>query len=301
MVTKFTKEKDKDREKTSPSGSSDSSESGKTEKPEAARRDKDKSSDVEEVPSAKESKRRERQERRDRKERCEREERRARSEPRKERREREERRDRSRSHRKQRRGRSPELRAEPADNRKPAHPKGAPKDRGGSKEGSKSKERCPICWQPVSVHQSGKDQHMWSNLVCLTWQMHAAQKPHQKDWSLAKRQAQELKEHRMKKTAEPGAVLVSQATRQAAQKAQDSAAAFLRGKSMASREERTRSGSCSPAKRPTRKFRHAYRHYKTKHQRARSLKRPREEVVRHLGFAATTGVKSEATCSLDST
>ena len=247
MVTKFTKEKDKDGEKTSPSGSSDSSESGKTEPPEPARRDK--SSEVEEVPTGKESKRREREERRDRSKRREREERRARSEPRKERR------DRSRSHRKQRRGRSPELRAEPADNRKPAHPKGAPKDRAGSgsKEGSKSKERCPICWQPVSVHQSGKDQHMWSNLVCLTWQMHAAQKPHQKDWSLAKRQAQELKEHRMKKTAEPGAVLVSQATRQAAQKAQDSAAAFLRGKSKASREERTRSGSCSPAKRPTRK------------------------------------------------
>ena len=207
---------------------------------------KDKSSDVEEVPRKepkgdetknvfREARKRRQQEKRA--ERSERERREGRS-------------NRSESEPcKRRRGRSPEPRgkaeSEAADLRKPSHPKGPPKDRrgtGGKGGKSKSKERCPICWQPVSSHQSGKDQHMWLSAVCLSWQIYAAQKEHKKDWALAQRQARELKEFRMQQSS-AAPVLVSAESRAACEKAVSSAAAFVRDSSKSKREERGQSSS----------------------------------------------------------
>eukprot|EP00439_Symbiodinium_sp_Y106_P011378 s3967_g1.t1 len=143
-------------------------------------------------------------------------------------------RDRSRSESSRRRGRSPDSRKEtpPAerDDRKPAHPKHAPKkDRGGS---GGSKERCPICWQKVSIHQSGKDQHMWTNATCIAWQIYNNQQTSKKNWSLAQKQAKELKAYRAKKAEKDlgGPLLVSKETKEAAEKAQASTAAWARGK-----------------------------------------------------------------------
>eukprot|EP00435_Cladocopium_sp_Y103_P045973 s978_g13.t1 len=32
------------------------------------------------------------------------------------------------------------------------------------------RDRCEFCWKPVSMFQSGKEQHRWYNVRCLRWQ-----------------------------------------------------------------------------------------------------------------------------------
>ena len=226
------KEKAPEKRSTSDSSGGSSPSAAKTE---PARLEKERSSDVEEVtppdPRCGRKETREPVERNllkeARKRRLSRE-RRERHEARREHR------DRSRSESSRRRGRSPDSRKEtpPAerDDRKPAHPKHAPKkDRGGS---GGSKERCPICWQKVSIHQSGKDQHMWTNATCIAWQIYNNQQTSKKNWSLAQKQAKELKAYRAKKAEKDlgGPLLVSKETKEAAEKAQASTAAWARGK-----------------------------------------------------------------------
>lgn len=249
MGTTKRNEKEKDGKKSRSSSSSGSSAEteGKTQAPE--RRTREKSTDVEAVPSprGKETSDR-RPETKESAKPCFLKDARKRRRSR-ERRERTERRSRSESQPKSRRGRSPEkssfAKLRVPDTRTPAHPTQPPpkKNRGGSGGSGGSKERCPICWQRVSHHQSGKDQHMWSNQICIAYQIWNQQK--NKDWAAAKKQAKELKEHRASQ-AEAAPLLVSKETKLAAEKAHARTAAWVRG--VSKQPDRVDSSSRSPAR-----------------------------------------------------
>jgi len=244
MTKRNEKEKDGKKSRSSSSSGSSTETEGKTEAPE--RRTREKSTDVEAVPSPRGKETSDR--RLETKESAKDDRKRRRS---RERRERTERSRRSESKPKSRRGRSPEkssvAKLRVPDTRVPAHPTQPPpkKNRGGSGGGGSggSKERCPICWQRVSQQQSGKDQHMWSNQICIAYQIWNHQK--NKDWAEAKKQAKELKKHRASQ-AEAAPLLVSKETKLAAEKAHARTAAWVR--SVSKQPDRVDSSSRSPAR-----------------------------------------------------
>lgn len=64
----------------------------------------------------------------------------------------------------------------------------------------RTKIPCPHCWQPCTKEESGRRQHQWLNLLCLTWQHYSdmgAKKNQKGAWELAKAKAMETRQKRL--------------------------------------------------------------------------------------------------------
>ena len=55
---------------------------------------------------------------------------------------------------------------------------------------------CQWCWRKLGKAAAAQDQHTYSNLHCITWQMYESQSPPRQDWRAAQKAAERLKRNR---------------------------------------------------------------------------------------------------------
>ncbi|CAJ1454862.1 unnamed protein product [Effrenium voratum] len=55
---------------------------------------------------------------------------------------------------------------------------------------------CQWCWRKLGKAAAAQDQHTYSNLHCITWQMYESQSPPCQDWRAAQKAAERLKRNR---------------------------------------------------------------------------------------------------------